>query len=388
MILFKFTIFITLLLGTGQINVDLNKKPLRKELGVKKIELSTNRSLYSISFPEKDFGWIGGSAGTLLKTINGGESWEIVQIPNVENRTLRKIYFLTKDVGWVVSSPREFLYQNNGEDSIDISTTRDGGKSWTMKKLDEGVRIYRIKFRGKDQGWMVGVRLRKGSQATESEEGSYVLYTKDGGITWDNISSNVKKAFPEIGIIRDVDFVANSQVIFFCDREPVISSSDGVGNWSILPTPEEQIFDIGNYDFVAGLLLNEKTYQVISSIQNNMHGVGSVLTTWESKTSNHSDRVVGIAFYEAVSFLDGSTLAVGGEGWFTHDDNQKVVLPRGVVYSSTPKGADWKEILPMQKPKTNEDKQMIPLLLAVTKSSEKEAWAVGARGTLLKITRN
>jgi hypothetical protein len=58
MILFKFAIFITLLFSTGQINVDRNKNPVHKKLNVEKIELSTNRSLYSISFPEKDIGWI------------------------------------------------------------------------------------------------------------------------------------------------------------------------------------------------------------------------------------------------------------------------------------------------------------------------------------------
>jgi hypothetical protein len=327
------------------------------------------------------------SSGTLLKTTNGGESWETIQVPSIENRTLRKIYFLSKDVGWVVSSPREFLYENNGEDSIDISSTRDGGKSWTIKKLDDGVRIYRIKFSGKDKGWMVGVRLRKGNQATESEVGPYVLHTKDGGITWVNISSNIKKAVPAIGIIRDIDFVANSRVILFSDRNLVISG-DGVVNWSILPTPDVQILDIDYTDFVCGLLLDEKTYQVISSSQNNFHGIGSILTTWESKTISHTDSVGGIAFYDAVSFLDGSTLAVGADGWFSHDDNQKLLLPRGVVYSSIPKGTAWKEILSSQKPKTSEILQVIPLLLAVTKSSENEAWAVGAKGTLLKITRS
>ena len=72
----------------------------------------TGNSLRSISFVSDGYGWICGLNGTLLKTTDDGENWEVLKSPVADD--LNGIFFTDKLNGWVVGSKDVILNTTNG----------------------------------------------------------------------------------------------------------------------------------------------------------------------------------------------------------------------------------------------------------------------------------
>lgn len=89
--------------------------------------------LKDVYFVDELIGYACGDAGTILKTINGGNSWETLVTPNnIQNRQLNSIFFLNTDLGYAVGG-------NPTNDSIQsIIKTTDGGNSWVIIKDEMG----------------------------------------------------------------------------------------------------------------------------------------------------------------------------------------------------------------------------------------------------------
>ena len=75
------------------------------------------KQLSGIYFPAIDTGYATGVTGTILKTVNGGQSWS----PQTSGTTnlLRAVFFLDVYTGYTVGA------------SGTILKTTDGGNSWT-----------------------------------------------------------------------------------------------------------------------------------------------------------------------------------------------------------------------------------------------------------------
>ncbi|MCX5899464.1 MAG: YCF48-related protein [Proteobacteria bacterium] len=107
-----------------------------------------------VCFVDRENGWIIGEAGIMLRTANGGATWEPV-VPEFFKRegleeeydnprpTLFGLYFADKQHGWIC-----------GMDSTIMRTT-DGGSTWELLKTKKGEPLYNI-FVKADRGWAVG----------------------------------------------------------------------------------------------------------------------------------------------------------------------------------------------------------------------------------------
>src|SRR5881392_2401076 len=62
--------------------------------------------LHSIFFLNQDRGWVVGSKGTLLATVDGGKSWQIQAHPSAD--VLRDIYFSDEENGWLLCERNEY----------------------------------------------------------------------------------------------------------------------------------------------------------------------------------------------------------------------------------------------------------------------------------------
>lgn len=56
----------------------------------------------SVFFPDKNIGYIVGSEGTILKTINGGISWDTQDMKKSE--TFESCFFINENVGWIIGN--------------------------------------------------------------------------------------------------------------------------------------------------------------------------------------------------------------------------------------------------------------------------------------------
>lgn len=76
-------------------------------------------ALFAVDAVNSDVAWVVGDGGTILKTSDGGESWEIQN--SVEGQNLKEVCAVDSSVAWAVG--------NAGADAV-VLNTDDGGATW------------------------------------------------------------------------------------------------------------------------------------------------------------------------------------------------------------------------------------------------------------------
>ncbi|MDI9257960.1 WD40/YVTN/BNR-like repeat-containing protein [Flavobacterium sedimenticola] len=126
------------------------------------------------------------SNALILKTTDGGETWQKVYQSTRPYETTWKVSFPTKDVGYVT------IQSYNPDPNVKqqrIAKTTDGGKTWTEINLveDAGTREFGIGFIDENHGFV-------GTMNSGFE-------TIDGGVTWQKI--DLGRACNKIRIYKD-----------------------------------------------------------------------------------------------------------------------------------------------------------------------------------------
>ncbi len=114
--------------------------------------------------------WVSGSNGTVGKSINGGANWEWLKVKGFENTQFRDIeaFSSAKAIIMGIDSPGVIL------------KTQDGGLSWNIVLFDsnKGVFFDAMDFYDEKKGILVGDPIH---------QKFYLSRTNDGGETWQKI---------------------------------------------------------------------------------------------------------------------------------------------------------------------------------------------------------
>ncbi len=121
----------------------------------------------TIDFVNEDIGWIAGRNGTLLKTTDGGENWNTINIP--DSISIKHIDFLNESIGWAVGN----TYIDGRPWTNHIWKTTTGGSNWMSQFSFEFGSIYVI-----DENNVFAF-------------GSNIYKTTNGGISWTDVSPNL-----------------------------------------------------------------------------------------------------------------------------------------------------------------------------------------------------
>ena len=113
--------------------------------------------LFEMSFVSDQTGWIVGDLGVILKTEDGGNTWQ--HQSSGTNRDLFGLYFVNEKQGWVVGDGGLILH------------TQDGGQDWKIQKRIGERWLYSVYFVDEKKGWVVGID-------------GLILHTQDGGKKW------------------------------------------------------------------------------------------------------------------------------------------------------------------------------------------------------------
>ncbi|MBS1797104.1 MAG: hypothetical protein JSS81_24975 [Acidobacteria bacterium] len=164
--------------------------------------------LHDIYFFNENKGFIAGSGGTFLETTDGGKTW--TKRKNFTDDNIRQIYFSDEYTGWLLCERDVF---NRGQNSISyLMKTTDGGASWEKTEIGDlgRTRITRIFFNQKGKGfavgetgalfelndggwekspWPVRYKLLGGAFSDDTHgaivgAGGSVYFTEDAGNTW------------------------------------------------------------------------------------------------------------------------------------------------------------------------------------------------------------
>ncbi len=161
--------------------------------------LDENYILNSINFVNESNGFVVGSRGLILATIDGGSHWK--KINDISNETLFEINMVSKSVGFIVGL--------NGT----ILKTVDGGRNWKKQNSNTKKYIKSIDFFNDELGICVGGN-------------GVILRTTDSGNTWNKIKDATKRP------LNRVRFIDKKNVIAIGNNGVILLSSDSGESWN------------------------------------------------------------------------------------------------------------------------------------------------------------
>ncbi|MES2557079.1 MAG: YCF48-related protein [Bacteroidota bacterium] len=183
------------------------------------VPTGTTKKLNTIDFPSSTVGYIGGNDSLLLKTTDGGQTWNPVAFsgitfyPNGEHFV--KLQFITETIGFAAVGPYSGSYK-----------TTDGGLTWTVLPLSGNLCFNQGIYFSDENNGVIG-----GSGCFQGE-----LVDRLSGGTWS--AATIASAAPlnSLNMITDIDFrgslgLASSQGGRF------LRSTDSGQTWDSIASP-------------------------------------------------------------------------------------------------------------------------------------------------------
>ena len=195
-------------------------------------QLISNEGMEAMAFSDQDHG-IGrafgvGDTGNAVRTVDGGRTWSKIEIPHLKK--IGNIILLSGQIAWITD--------REGNDLM-LFRTIDGGRSWRESSTSlpaEWPQIRQISFVDQDHGWIV---LKRKEDAEIR-----LLATSDGGQTWQLLSTpSVRNYNPWPDV---VGFVSKKVGFVFEDGNPetsdykrhdILYTADGGATWQRYPSP-------------------------------------------------------------------------------------------------------------------------------------------------------
>ena len=191
---------------------------------------STTASLRGLSVVSDQVAWASGSEGTVLRTTDGGTTWQLRPIPGTDSLDFRSLHAFSAGDAFVLSA---------GEPALLYHTT-DGGTTWQLRYENRtpGIFFDALTF------W----NPTHGIAMSDPVDGRFVLIaTHDGGQTWqplptDNMPAPVK---------GEAGFAASNSSLATWGEEHVwlatggaqarvFRSEDRGQHWQVANTPMQQ----------------------------------------------------------------------------------------------------------------------------------------------------
>ena len=290
--------------------------------------------LHAVFFFDQNRGWAAGGKGTLLQTLDGGNTWKSRGAPTDD--LVRDIFFIDEKNGWIVCEVNLYQLQHNDDPRAYLMKTTDGGENWKrieIKGFQFDAILVRAVFSRNGRAWAFG------------EAGS-IYTTQDAGETW------VKLRSPTRRLLLGGTFVDDYRGWIVGAGATIIQTSDGGDTWyqSTLPQVEKSV------RFTATAFVDNRKGWAVGS-GGSVFRTGNGGRTWERQ-----DSTVPVDLFD-VKFVDAR------EGW--------AVGAEGTIIHTLDGGEHW----------TTERSGTQHPLERVFFTNRNRGWAVGFGGTVVAYVR-
>lgn len=209
----------------------------------------TAASLRGVNAASRTVVWASGSAGTYLRTMDGGVSWHAATVPGASGLDFRSVRALDSNTAWLMSS--------GPGDQSRIYKTADGGAHWSLLYINPDADGFLDALAFWDE--------RRGIVLGDPVGGQFViLTTRDGGDHW--LRRKVPQAQDGEGAFAASNsclVVRGRSEVWFGTGGPsgarVFHSRDGGETWTVAQTPLQHdgagagIFSLAFADALRGV---------------------------------------------------------------------------------------------------------------------------------------
>ena len=320
--------------------------------------LPQGNDLLNVQLIDQNTGFAVGRHGTLLKTTDGGATWNIQTIeienpwgdpPTVEvTEDLRCIYFFTRDIGWIVGMGSTILKTTDGGDTWigqEAPINVDPNDPWAWPDIYHS---YAVHFADVNTGWAVGHK-------SYEEDGYFltsgsILITTNGGETWIDQPSGTEEWLFDV---LTMDATTAWAVGGDWNAAVLLKTTDRGTTWEQQGSPvQTTMHDIYFLDSNIGWIA----------------GTDVVLKTTDGGDSWTSHDISTLGSLHSVAFVDAN------DGWIAGSSN----IDEGCIFKSTDGGENWTEC----------PSGLLYDLNSVSIETTGSGWIVGDYGTILKTNGN
>jgi len=285
--------------------------------------------LNTVYFVDSKRGWVGGDAGFLSRTDDGGASWAPQAVGT--KQAINDIYFRDKEAGFLLAGNTIFITHDNG-------TRWDIARSFLPNEFEGAeVELYSVRFSSKKKGWVVGSVSKR-----DVVVDSILVYTDDAGESWS------RKRIPTRTELIHIDFVSDKRGWIVGNGGTILHTEDAGETWQIQKSgTAETIYHIDFRNDKKGWAVGEKGL----ILRTNDGG-----ETWTSVPTSAKATIL------SVQFLNDE------DGW--------AIGRQGTILRSQDEGLTWLQ----QNSSTKQN-------LYALHFNKKIGWAVGGDGTVLRFEK-
>ena len=169
------------------------------------LETNTPASLRGLSVVSERVVWASGASGTVLRTTDGGSTWQVLRVPGADSLDFRDIEAFDSLAAFVLSA---------GEDGR-IYKTVDGGRSWTLQFRNRVKNAFYDCFDFHDR--------RTGIAMSDPVAGRYLLMTTVDGETWQEVPAADRPS----ALTGEAAFAASGTCVTIAGGRTFIASGGG-----------------------------------------------------------------------------------------------------------------------------------------------------------------
>ena len=257
--------------------------------------------------------WASGAQGTVLRTTDGGATWQRRSVPDAATLDFRDVDALSADIAYTLSigpGPASRIYK-----------TRDGGATWTLQLANTDAKVFLDAMAFRDE--------QHGVAFSDSVDGQFVIFATSDGTSWTRVPADrLPPALPGEGAFAasgsNVALGPGGRIWIGTTKGRVLRSTDDGRTWSVVQTPVATgeatgIFSIAFRDAQHGIVVGGN-YQQEKVADRNMATTSDGGATWQSATDGR-----GLSGFRSVvtrwAGRAGHWLAAGpaGSDWSTDD---------------------------------------------------------------------
>jgi len=242
------------------------------------VEVSGNGfTMHAITFSDAHHGWAVGGNGLIIRTKDGGSTWELLK-PSIPTESgerqsdLHAVHFINANVGYVAGNRRTASKTSDEVwGSVEIFCTKDGGDTWRQCYYEN------------EPGSVFQIVTVSESEAFVVLDGNRLMKTEDQGRTWHRVPLSSKKVFSIAFTPTGVGWIVGNKGCFQ-------RSDDGGKTWQQPVSLTEDFVD-RDWEAVAfdsngtGLAVGENSTLALTTDNG---------TTWELQTSITGDHLRAI----------------------------------------------------------------------------------------------